>query len=132
LVAYTGQSGDYQINFNPWSPSNIGGIGTIYEGLFFITNVNTEDPKPLLGKSYEWNADGTQLTIELREGAKWSDGKPFTAKDVVFTLDMLKQDKSLNSIGYTGTAKAEGDSKVVVSFDEPSFVLGPNLLGKTW
>ncbi|GGL91969.1 peptide ABC transporter substrate-binding protein [Curtobacterium citreum] len=132
LVAYTGQSGDYQINFNPWSPSNIGGIGTIYESLFFITNVNTADPKPLLGKSYEWNADGTQLTIELRDGVEWSDGEPFTAKDVVFTLDMLKQDKSLNSIGYTGTAKAEGDAKVVVSFDEPSFVLGPNLLGKTW
>ncbi len=100
--------------------------------LFLHHQREHEDPKPLLGKSYEWNADGTQLTIDLREGAKWSDGKPFTAKDVVFTLDMLKQDKSLNSIGYTGTAKAEGDSKVVVSFDEPSFVLGPNMLGKTW
>ena len=31
LVAYTGQSGDYQINFNPYSPSQIGGIGTIFE-----------------------------------------------------------------------------------------------------
>src|SRR3954469_17630723 len=86
LVAYTGQSGDYQINFNPWSPSNIGGVGTIYESLFFITNVNTKDPKPLLGKSYEWNDDGTQLTITLRDGATWSDGEPFTSKDVVFTL----------------------------------------------
>lgn len=132
LVAYTGQSGDYQINFNPWSPSNIGGVGTIYESLFFITNVNTNDPKPLLGKSYEWNADGTQLTITLRDGATWSDGEPFTSKDVVFTLDMLKKQKALNSIGYDGTAKADGDSKVVVTFDKPSFVLGPNLLGKTW
>lgn len=132
LVAYTGQSGDYQINFNPWSPSNIGGVGTIYESLFFITNVNTKDPKPLLGKSSEWNDDGTQLTITLRDGATWSDGEPFTSKDVVFTLDMLKKQKALNSIGYDGTAKADGDDKVVVSFDKPSFVLGPNLLGKTW
>ncbi|MGY2900107.1 peptide/nickel transport system substrate-binding protein [Curtobacterium sp. PvP017] len=132
LVAYTGQSGDYQINFNPWSPSNIGGVGTIYESLFFITNVNTKDPKPLLGKSYEWNTDGTQLTITLRDGATWSDGEPFTSKDVVFTLDMLTKQKALNSIGYDGTAKADGDDKVVVTFDKPSFVLGPNLLGKTW
>ncbi|WIB78746.1 ABC transporter substrate-binding protein [Curtobacterium sp. MCPF17_002] len=132
LIAYTGQSGDYQINFNPWSPSNIGGVGTIYESLFFITNVNNNDPKPLLGKSYEWNGDGTQLTITLRDGAKWSDGKPFTSKDVVFTLDMLKKQKALNSIGYDGTAKADGDDKVVVTFAKPSFVLGPNLLGKTW
>jgi peptide/nickel transport system substrate-binding protein len=132
LVAYTGQSGDYQINYNPWSPSNIGGVGTIYESLFFLTNVNTNQPKPLLGKSYTWNADGTQLTITLRDGVKWSDGKPFSAKDVVFTLDMLKKQKALNAIGYDGTAKAEGNDTVVVDFDKPSFVLGPNLLGKTW
>lgn len=49
LVAYTGQSGDYRINFNPNSPSQIGGIGTIYESLFFLTNVNTESSRPPAG-----------------------------------------------------------------------------------
>ena len=34
LVAYTGQAGDYQINFNPYSPSTIGGVGEIFEPLF--------------------------------------------------------------------------------------------------
>ncbi|MET0713465.1 MAG: ABC transporter substrate-binding protein, partial [Mycetocola sp.] len=34
LVAYTGQSGDYQLNFNPYSPTKIGGLGTIFESLF--------------------------------------------------------------------------------------------------
>ncbi|MBK0296535.1 hypothetical protein IAE22_31430, partial [Bacillus sp. S34] len=63
----------------------LGGVGTIYESLFFITNVNNNDPKPLLGKSYEWNGDGTQLTITLRDGATWSDGQPFTSKDGVDT-----------------------------------------------
>jgi len=30
LISYTGQSGDYQINFNPYSPSSIGGIGSVW------------------------------------------------------------------------------------------------------
>src|SRR5688500_8184847 len=43
LVAYTGQSSDYQVNFNPYT-SNIGGIGTIFEPLFFFNVLRTEPP----------------------------------------------------------------------------------------
>jgi peptide/nickel transport system substrate-binding protein len=46
---------------------------------------------PWLGTSYEYNADFTAVTIHLREGVEWSDGTPFTAKDVVFTINMLKE-----------------------------------------
>ena len=44
---------------------------------------------PELATSWAWNADKTQLTFKLREGVKWHDGKPFTAKDVKCTWDML-------------------------------------------
>jgi peptide/nickel transport system substrate-binding protein len=46
---------------------------------------------PWLGTSYEYNADFTAVTIHLREGVEWSDGTPFTAKDVVYTINMLKE-----------------------------------------
>ena len=40
----------------------IGGIGTIYEPLFFINKAKVTDPVPLLGTEYSWNADGTELS----------------------------------------------------------------------
>jgi len=45
---------------------------------------------PELATGWTWNADKTQLTFKLREGVKWHDGKPFTAKDVKCTWDMLR------------------------------------------
>ena len=44
---------------------------------------------PWTAESHEYNADGTELTIKIRKGVEWSDGTPFTAKDVVFTLNGL-------------------------------------------
>src|SRR6059058_6236752 len=44
---------------------------------------------PELAKSWAWDEDGTRLTFKLHEGVKWHDGKPFTARDVKCTWDML-------------------------------------------
>ncbi|MET0304162.1 MAG: ABC transporter substrate-binding protein [Microbacteriaceae bacterium] len=131
LIAYTGQAGDYQINFNPYSPSQIGGIGTIYESLFFVTNVNTNDYKPLLGTEYTWNDEGTELAVDLRDDVTWSDGEPFTADDVIFTFELLLATPSINNSGFNGTIAAGDDGGVVLSFDAPAFVSGPALLGRT-
>ena len=44
---------------------------------------------PDLATGWSWNEDGTALTLPLRQGVKWHDGKPFTAKDVLCTWDLL-------------------------------------------
>jgi peptide/nickel transport system substrate-binding protein len=44
---------------------------------------------PDLATAWSWNKDGTELTFHLREGVRWHDGQPFTAKDVQCTWDML-------------------------------------------
>jgi peptide/nickel transport system substrate-binding protein len=44
---------------------------------------------PDLASEWSWDEDKTQLTFRLREGIKWHDGKPFTAKDVLCTWDLL-------------------------------------------
>ncbi len=129
LIAYTGQAGDYQINFNPFSPSRIGALGTIYEPLFFFNKAKVGDPVPLLGTEQSWNADGTELSVTLREGVKWSDGQPFTAKDVAFTFTLLKEHPSINSGGFDGTVTAVDDTHVKLTFKQPAFVKGPDLLG---
>ncbi|HEX5414853.1 MAG TPA: ABC transporter substrate-binding protein [Chloroflexota bacterium] len=45
---------------------------------------------PWLAESYSYNQDFTQLSIKIRQGAAWNDGQPFTANDVAFTINMLK------------------------------------------
>ena len=44
---------------------------------------------PELATSWAWNADRTALSVTLRDGVKWHDGKPLTAKDVKCTWEML-------------------------------------------
>ena len=44
---------------------------------------------PDLATSWSWSDDGKQLSFKLRQGVRWHDGKPFTAKDVACTFDLL-------------------------------------------
>src|ERR1700741_658735 len=44
---------------------------------------------PDLAESWSWDATNTKLTFKLRQGVRWHDGKPFTAKDVQCTWRML-------------------------------------------
>ena len=42
-----------------------------------------------LASEWSWDEDKSQLTFRLRQGVKWHDGTPFTAKDVQCTWDLL-------------------------------------------
>ncbi len=73
--------------FNPFnSKDNTSSTmaGIMYDGLL-TTNPITGQPAPKLAKSYTISPDGKTYTIKLRKGIQWSDGKPITADDVVFT-----------------------------------------------
>jgi len=51
---------------------------------------------PELATSWAWSPDNLKLTFKLRQGVKWHDGQPFTAKDVKCTFDLIQgkgQDK---------------------------------------
>jgi peptide/nickel transport system substrate-binding protein len=50
---------------------------------------STETIIPDLAESWSWDATNTKLTFKLRQGVKWHDGKPFTAKDVQCTWNKL-------------------------------------------
>jgi peptide/nickel transport system substrate-binding protein len=49
---------------------------------------------PDLATGWSWNEEGTALTLPLRQGVKWHDGKPFTARDVQCTWDLLLEKSS--------------------------------------
>ncbi|MGN6697217.1 MAG: peptide ABC transporter substrate-binding protein [Thermomicrobiales bacterium] len=68
--------------------------------------------------------DGTSVTWKLKQGVKWSDGQPFTAKDVVFTFKYVTDKDTAATTGgtYTGVANVEApdDNTVKVTFTEPT------------
>ena len=48
----------------------------------------------------DYNEDFTALTIPLRQGVTWSDGQPFTAADVVFTVETLMAHEGFNANSF--------------------------------
>jgi peptide/nickel transport system substrate-binding protein len=52
-------------------------------------------PTPLAAKSWQFSDGDKTLTIHLRRGMKWSDGKPFTADDFLFWFEDLYKNKDL-------------------------------------
>jgi peptide/nickel transport system substrate-binding protein len=84
-------------NYNSFQPglSRSGWYQAGTEGLFYY-NMLGDDFIPWLAESYAYNADYTQLTVKIRQGVEWSDGVPFTAKDVAFTLGLLQKNVDLN------------------------------------
>ena len=52
-------------------------------------NLVTQQPEPALAKSWENSEDLLTWTFHLRQGLLWSDGKPFTADDVLFTMQLV-------------------------------------------
>ncbi|QRF22764.1 ABC transporter substrate-binding protein [Alicyclobacillus sp. TC] len=116
--------GSFQDNFNPFqyqTTANPGTFGMIYEPLFYYSLVSS-NVYSLLGKSMSWSNGDTTLTVQLNTDAKWSDGQPFTSKDVVFTFDLLKKYPAIDTSGVwteLRSVKAEGAGTVVFQFKKP-------------
>jgi peptide/nickel transport system substrate-binding protein len=88
---------------------------------------------PDLATGWSWNEDGTELTLPLRHDVRWHDGKPFTAKDVQCTWDLItgKSSEKLRvnprKSWYRNLASvsANGDYEVTFHLNRPQ----PALLG---
>jgi peptide/nickel transport system substrate-binding protein len=74
------------------------GPSLIYEPMAYY-GVHADKQYMWLAESYAYNEDATELTLTLRKGITWSDGDPFTTKDVAFTLETQKRVEGLNNSG---------------------------------
>jgi peptide/nickel transport system substrate-binding protein len=90
-------SGQYTLNFNPFSPNRRMGVIYMYEPLYVVSTLNGK-PVPFLGTDYSWK-DSSTLVITTRDGVKWSDGQPFSADDVVFTFQYMKDHPEIDDAG---------------------------------
>lgn len=114
--------------FSPLAPSSGPDnqvMAFLHEGLLGV------DPnyelQPRLAESYEVSEDATTFTFQLREGLQWSDGTPFTAKDVLFTYELLADPKTTSATAgnYTAVAgfSAPDDNTFVIKATTPNYGL---------
>lgn len=84
-------------------------------------DLDFEDVEPNVAESVDANADGTKYTFRLRPGMKWSDGKPFTADDVIFAQNDVLSDTGLYPAGpaHPGKATKLDDRTVILTLEEP-------------
>src|SRR5438093_2708040 len=82
------------VDYELWNPYAIGanhqnGPGIFYEPLAYYSAF--ADKEYLwLAESYAYSPDFRELTITTRSGITWSDGVPFSAEDVAYTLNSLR------------------------------------------
>ena len=79
-----GLANPYSINNEDYRVSII----NMFEPLFYY-NSNKNQVIPWLATGFDYAADFSAVTVKMRNGPTWSDGKPFTVDDVIFTLQML-------------------------------------------
>lgn len=87
----------------------------------------------LLAKSVEVAKDSSFVIFALRPEARWHDGKPVTAEDVIFSFETLKtQGQPFYRFYYANVAKAEvlADGRVRFTFDKPGNRELPLIMGQ--
>jgi peptide/nickel transport system substrate-binding protein len=110
---------------NPYATGATHQIGSaaLWEPLYFYSAFADEEI-PWLATGYEYTDDFTELTISIREGVEWSDGEPFTAGDVAFTINMLIENapvlpQSQAVAAAVASAEAVDDLTVVLTMNGP-------------
>lgn len=105
-------------DFNPFHPGLDlrSSICFVLEPLFYYS-VLPDRMVPWLAESYEYSADHSAITVHLRRGVSWNDGKPFSADDVIFTIDMLRKNGQGKGDQLYSSAMAR-DVKELVRIDD--------------
>ena len=124
--------------FNPYSATSTGHVVTadaLYNEPLFIWNILNpgEAPYQVLATGYSWSNGGKTLTLTIRSGVKWNDGKPFSASDVAFTFNMIRTHPGLDTDGtpVPVSATAPSPTQAVLNFSASEYT-NLFLIGQTY
>lgn len=122
VFTWAQSTGPFVENFNPFSLTHVGGgDGLVYEPLM-MPDIHTDSERPWLATSYSWSDGGRTLTLDLRRGVRWSNGRPFTAEDVAFTFELLKKFPELNLDAIPlASAAATNATTALLHFTGPAY-----------
>lgn len=132
------QHGDWMVrhmlsdpqSFNPYTSSDVGAstvMQYIFDALLYAENEPPYELKGKVAKSYpQISADKLSYTFELRENVSFSDGRPLTAEDVLFSMKVIQNPRVLapHMRNYYSAVKnviKDGDRSITFVCDEPYF-----------
>jgi peptide/nickel transport system substrate-binding protein len=110
-------------NFNPYVqglPTSSFVRGGMYEPLVITSPAGGGKQYRWLAQELSWSRDGKTLTLTIRPNVKWSDGKPLTSADVVYSLTAGRQNATMDIVGLTrpdsniASVGARGSRTVVI------------------
>ena len=135
VTTYQAGHSAFQRNFNPFLTqvrldfTN----GAIYEPLMVITTAGVGHTYPWLATHYKWTNHNKTLLLTIRSGVRWSDGKPFTPADVIFTFNYGKKysvadETGLMQKGQIASIRQVGANQVAFTFKTVNTTVLPQLL----
>ncbi|HJZ44754.1 MAG TPA: extracellular solute-binding protein [Hyphomicrobiaceae bacterium] len=94
-------------------------LGLIYDTLLTHSPDEASTAYGLIAEWVSYPPDFSAATFQLREGARFHDGKPITAEDVIFSLEAVKKASPNYAFYYKNVVKAEsaGAHSVTFTFD---------------
>jgi microcin C transport system substrate-binding protein len=120
--------------FNPILPKGevAGGLGLVFETLMTPSMDETNTYYGLLAESLMIAPDYGAVTFRLNPAAKWHDGEPVTADDVVWTFDKMKEHDPNMAQYYANVVRAEATApgEVAFTFDQTGNRELPLILGQ--
>ncbi len=108
------------------------GINLLYDTLSTPSLDEAATEYGLLAETVKYPPDYSSVTYKLRAEAKWADGKPVTAEDVIWSFEKLKELNPNQRFYYQHVAKAEktGEREVTFTFDAPGNRELPQIVGQ--
>lgn len=116
---YDNSIGEGPKTFNPWASfdATSGTLGGMMVSPLMDTDAYSGEVVPYLAKSFEIQPDHLTYLVTLRKGLTWSDGKPLTSKDVVFTWNKII-DKGLGNPSSKDNLLVDGKFPTIRAIDD--------------
>lgn len=113
-------------SLNPFISITRTGTDILRTQFDYLTVYSQKDmaPEASLAERWETSADKLTWTFHLRDGVKWSDGKPLTAKDPAFTYNLMLKNETArtangNFVDGWESVEAKDDRTLVIKTKEP-------------
>lgn len=107
-------------SFNPYIPNGEAyqyGVNQLARESMFYVNFPKGEIINQLATGYTYNADFTEFTLNLKPEVTWNDGTPYTADDVVFSMELIK-----SNTNFRGSAEANEFVTSVTASDPQTVV----------